>query len=61
VAIEDVVTKIDKIMLRWFSYVERLDGRRLAKEIYDAELCGNTGSGRPRRTVPHQIGPGGKR
>jgi hypothetical protein len=30
---EDVVTKIEKNMLRWFSHVERMDERRLTKEI----------------------------
>jgi hypothetical protein len=31
---EDVVTKIiEKNMLRWFGHVERMDKRRLTKEI----------------------------
>jgi hypothetical protein len=30
---EDVVTKIEKNMLRWFGHVERMDERRLTKEI----------------------------
>jgi hypothetical protein len=32
---EDVVTKIEKNMLRWFGHVERMDERRLTKEIYE--------------------------
>jgi hypothetical protein len=30
---EDVVTKIEKNMLRWFGHVEMMDERRLTKEI----------------------------
>jgi hypothetical protein len=36
---EDVVTKIGKNMLRWFGHVERIDERRLTKEIYEGG-CG---------------------
>jgi hypothetical protein len=43
---EDVVTKIEKKMLRWFGHVERMDERRLTKEIYEADLGGNAGRGR---------------
>jgi hypothetical protein len=32
--VKEVVTKIEKNMLRWFRYVERMDERRLTKEIY---------------------------
>jgi hypothetical protein len=46
---EDVVTKIEKNMLRWFGHVERRGERRLTKEIYEAELGGNA-RGRPGRT-----------
>jgi hypothetical protein len=31
---KDVVTKIEKNMLRWFGHIERMDERRLTKEIY---------------------------
>jgi hypothetical protein len=37
---EDVVTKIEKNMLRWFGHVERMDERRLTKEIYEADVGG---------------------
>jgi hypothetical protein len=47
---EDVVTKIEKNMLRWFGHVEGMDETRLTKEIYKADLGGNAGRGRPRRT-----------
>jgi hypothetical protein len=54
---EDVVTKIAKNMLRWFDHVERMDERRLTKErIYKADLGGNAGRERTRRTFLDQIG-----
>jgi hypothetical protein len=33
---EDAVTKVEKNMLWWFGHVERMDERRLTKEIYEA-------------------------
>jgi hypothetical protein len=30
-------------MLKWFGHVERMDERRLTKEIYEADLGGNAG------------------
>ena len=35
---EDVVTKVEKSMLRWFGHVERMSERRLIKEIYVADV-----------------------
>jgi hypothetical protein len=42
---EDVVTKIKKKMLRWFGHGQRMDERRLTKEIYEADMGGNAGQG----------------
>jgi hypothetical protein len=53
---EDVVTKIEKNMFRWFGHVERMDERRLTKETYEADVGGNAGRGRRRRTFLDQIG-----
>jgi hypothetical protein len=40
--VKDDVTKIEKNMLRWFGNVERMDERRLTKEIYEADVGGKT-------------------
>jgi hypothetical protein len=37
---EDVVTKIEKNLLRWFGHVERMDEERLTKEIYEVGVGG---------------------
>jgi hypothetical protein len=45
---ENVVTIIEKNMMRWFGHVQRMDERRLPKEIYEVDLGGNAEMG-PRR------------
>ena len=42
--------EIEKIMLRWFGHVERMSESRPTKRIYTADVSGNAGRGRPRRT-----------
>jgi hypothetical protein len=44
---KDVVTKIEKNMLRWFGHVKRIDARRLTKEISEAVFGINVVRGRP--------------
>jgi nuclear transport factor 2 (NTF2) superfamily protein len=50
------MTNIEKYMLRWFSHVERMDERRLIKEIYEADFGGNAVRGRFTLTFLDQIG-----
>jgi hypothetical protein len=47
---EDVVNKTEKNMLRWFGHIERMDERRLTKEICEAYVGDNAGRGKLRRT-----------
>jgi hypothetical protein len=35
---EDVVTKIEKNMLRWFGHVERMDEKRFIRQIWVVTL-----------------------
>lgn len=36
--LKDDVTRIKKVMLRWFGYVKRMDDSRLKKEVYRADI-----------------------
>ena len=39
----------DAALLRWFGHIERMEGERLVKKNYRAEVEGNREKGRPRR------------
>ena len=50
-----VVTKrgnerIDEVVLRWFSHVERMENDRIAKWVYLGECAGSLSVGRPRKS-----------
>ncbi|GBP16084.1 hypothetical protein EVAR_94422_1 [Eumeta japonica] len=36
---EDVVTRVERGMLRWFSHLERMNESRLTRQIYRADVC----------------------
>jgi hypothetical protein len=44
------------LMMMMFGHVKRMDEWRLTKEIYKADLDGNAGRGRPRRTFLTKLG-----
>ena len=48
------MTKIKK--LRWFGHVARMSESHPIKDIYKADVSGNAGRGRPRRTYIVFIG-----
>jgi hypothetical protein len=57
---EDVVTKIEKNILRWFGHVERMDERRLTKEVYEADVGGNAGRAKGEDIGEHSLTKLGK-
>ena len=43
----DMAGRVGNCVLRWFGHVERMDGERMAKRIYDSGVEGRRGRGRP--------------
>ena len=43
----DLAGRVESCVLRWFGHVERMDGERMAKRIYDSGVEGGRGRGRP--------------
>ena len=43
-------------MLRWFGHVERMNERRVCKQIHKGRVIEQVGIGHPRRTHTDQIG-----
>jgi hypothetical protein len=50
-----IIDKIKKGLLRWFGHVERMNGERTTKRIYDASMPGYRSRGRPRKTWHDQV------
>ncbi|GBP62830.1 hypothetical protein EVAR_44684_1 [Eumeta japonica] len=54
---EDVVTGVDKCILRWFGHLERINGNSLSKQICRVNVCGGkVGKGRPKKSYADHIG-----
>ena len=41
--------RMDQGVLRWFGHVERMEGERLVRRVYDSDARGMRGRGRPRK------------
>ncbi|GBP85578.1 hypothetical protein EVAR_64569_1 [Eumeta japonica] len=53
---EDVVTRVEKGMLRWFGHLERMNESRLTKQIYRVNVWdGKVGNDRPRKSYVDYI------
>ncbi|GBP61235.1 hypothetical protein EVAR_45254_1 [Eumeta japonica] len=53
---EDVVTRVERGMLRWFGHLDRMNESRLTKQIYRANVCdGKVGKGHPRKSYADHI------
>ena len=45
----DLAGRAENCVLMWFGHVERMDGERMARRIYDSGIEGGRGRGRPNR------------
>lgn len=53
--IDDVVTKTEKRMLRWFGHLKTMHEEKFTKHIYESNVNKRAGKGRPERTYHDQI------
>ncbi|GBP46324.1 hypothetical protein EVAR_39701_1 [Eumeta japonica] len=54
---EDVVTRVERGVLRWFGHLERMNESGLTKQIYRVNVCDEKGrKGRPRKSYAYYIG-----
>ncbi|GBP64102.1 hypothetical protein EVAR_51102_1 [Eumeta japonica] len=54
---EDVVTRVERGMLRWFRHLERMNENKLTKQIYRGNVCDRkVGKGRPIKSYADRIG-----
>ena len=44
----ELAARVDTIVLRWFSHVERMDNEQLPKKVMNAKVDGRNATGRPR-------------
>ena len=42
--------RIDEVVLRWFSHMERMESDRFAERVYVVECTGSCKVGRPRKS-----------
>ena len=45
---EEMSKRVDQKVLKWFGYVQRMGDERLTKKVYNSEVVGERGVGRPR-------------
>ncbi|GBP34897.1 hypothetical protein EVAR_26486_1 [Eumeta japonica] len=53
---EDVVSRVERDMLRWFGHLERMNESGLIKQVYRANVCDAKVKGRPRKSYADHIG-----
>ncbi|GBP68865.1 hypothetical protein EVAR_46182_1 [Eumeta japonica] len=60
--LEEVVTRVEKGMLRWFDHLERMNESRLTKQIYKTNVCdersARVGLGRSLSTLENRMTAG---
>ena len=52
---EDVTVRMKKNVISWFGHVERKSDERMARKIYNGNVSGKRGRGRPQVTFENSI------